>query len=80
MALEKELETYRSKLAELLPSEGKYVLIHGGDVVDTFAAYEDALKAGYQRFGLKPFMVKQILAIEPVYYSSRSLANYSKAI
>jgi len=49
-------------------------------VVDTFAAYEDALKAGYQRFGLEPFMVKQILAIEPVYYSSRSLANYSKAI
>jgi len=36
MALEKELETYRNKLAELAQHEGKYVLIHGDKVEDFF--------------------------------------------
>jgi len=73
MALEKELETYKSKLPELKAHEGKYVLIHGADVVDVFASYEDALKEGYKHFGLEPFMVKQILTIEPVFSFTRSI-------
>jgi hypothetical protein len=79
MALEKELETYRNKLPELMAHEGKYVLIHGDDVVDTFSSYEDALKEGYKRFGVKPFLVKQILAVEPVFYFTRPVAAVRKA-
>ncbi len=71
MALEKELETYKSKLPELKAQEGKYVLIHGTDVIDVFVSYEDALKEGYKRFGLEPFLVKQILTIEPVFSFTR---------
>jgi hypothetical protein len=79
MALEKELETYKNKLPELKAHEGKFVLIQGEHVVDTFTSYEDALKEGYKRFGIKPFLVKQILAIEPVFHFSRPIAANRKA-
>lgn len=71
MALEKELETYRSKLAELLQHEGKFVLIHGEDIVDYFSSYEDAIKDGYRRFSLTPFLVKQIQAVEQIRFVTR---------
>jgi hypothetical protein len=74
MALEKELATYQAKLPELKQFEGKFALIHEDRFVDTFAAYEDAIKAGYQQFGLKPFLVKQIHTIEPVFYFSRPIS------
>jgi hypothetical protein len=73
MALEKELATYNSKLSELKQHEGKYVLIQGDNIIDMFTSYDDALKDGYKRFGLTPFMVKQIHAVEPVYYSTRPI-------
>lgn len=79
MALEKELETYKSKLPELKAHEGKYVLIQGDKVVDMFTSYEDALKEGYKQFGLTPFLVKQILAVEPVYCFTRPIGAVHKA-
>ena len=60
MALEKELATYRRRLPELTSSEGRFVLIHGDDVVDTHSSYDDAIKGGYGKFGLLPFLVKQL--------------------
>jgi hypothetical protein len=74
MALEKELETYKGKLPELKGSEGKFVLIHGTDVIDTFTSYEDAIKEGYARFKLEPFLVKQIHASEQVQFVTRLVA------
>lgn len=72
MALEKELETYRLKLSELKAEEGKFVLIHGKDVVRTFTSYEDAIKEGYAQFGPnEPFLVKQIQIIEYAHFISR---------
>lgn len=71
MALEKELETYKSKLAELLVDEGKFVLIHGDKVIDTFGTYEDAIKDGYAKFGLRPFFVRQIQSAEQIHFISR---------
>lgn len=73
MALEKELETYKRKLPELKESEGKFVLIHKAEVIDTFVSYEDALKEGYKRFKLEPFLVKQIRTVEQVQFVSRSV-------
>jgi hypothetical protein len=64
MALETEQETYTKNLPALLPSSGKYVLIHGSTVEGIYDTYQDALKVGYDKFGLKPFMVKQIAAVE----------------
>jgi hypothetical protein len=71
MALETELATYKAKLEELKAQEGKYVLIHGNDVIDTFSSYDDALKAGYAAVGLKPFLVKQIQGVENAHFIAR---------
>jgi hypothetical protein len=79
MALEKELATYQAKLPELKQHEGKFVLIHGDQVVDTFTSYDDALKEGYKQFGLKPFLVKQILTIEPVFSFTRPIGVVRKS-
>ena len=71
MALEKELETYKVKLPELAAHEGKFALIHGTDIVDVYGTYEDALKEGYAKFKLEPFLVQQINSIEQVQFVSR---------
>ena len=71
MSLENELKIYHDKLPELKQFEGKFVLIGDGAVVDTFTSYEDAIKEGYSKFGLKPFLVKQIRTIEDVQFISR---------
>jgi hypothetical protein len=73
MTLERELQTYAERLPKLLADEGRYVLIHGGEVVGIFTAYEDALAAGYERCGLTPFLVKRISAVEPVHRFTRPL-------
>ena len=75
MALERELQAFRKSLPKLIAdgSEGKYALVHGDDVVDVFGTYEDAIKEGYAKFGLDPFLVKQIQAVEQVQFISRPL-------
>lgn len=72
MALEKEQETYRRLLPELEQHQGKYVLIHGDELVDLFGSYEDAIRGGYRKFGPDdPFLVKLIEATEEVHFISR---------
>jgi len=75
MALETEVETYRIRLPELAADEGKFVLIHGDQVVDVYGTYEDAIKEGYAKFGLEPFLVKQIQTTEQVHFISRFQAT-----
>ena len=77
MALEKELQTYKNKLPELKKDEGKFVLIHGDDVIDTYSSYDDAIKEGYKKFHLEPFLVKQIRSIEQIQFISRSISPCS---
>jgi len=72
-SLEKELLTYREKLPELKDQEGKFVLIQGDTVVNVYDTYADALKEGYDKFGVSPFLVKKIEAIEQVQYITRPL-------
>lgn len=74
MALEKELETYKAKLPELKEHEGKFALVHGNDFVDVYTSYEDAIKEGYSKFKLEPFLVKQIHATEQALFISRIVA------
>jgi len=68
-----ELATYDAHLPELLVSEGKFVLILGEEVGGVYDDYGAALDAGYEKYGLKPFLVKQICAAEPIHYFSRDL-------
>ena len=73
MALEKELETFARELPNLLASSGKYVVISASEVAGVFAAYEDAIRAGYEKYGLTPFLVKEIQATERVQYFTRPM-------
>ena len=73
MALETEIETYRRLLPELLAKQGKFVLIKGNEQAGTFDTYGDALKAGYEKFKLEPFLVKQISPAEQISYFTREL-------
>lgn len=69
--LDKELQTYTQRLPDLLSHAGKFVLIHGETVVETYDTYEDAIKAGYEKFQLDPFLVKQIAQVERIAFFSR---------
>lgn len=73
MALEKEQATYDRELQNLLGSEGKYALVHGEEVVGVYDTYNDALQIGYDRFGLNPFLVKRIQAVEQVHSFTRDI-------
>jgi hypothetical protein len=79
MALEKELATYKAKLTELTADEGKYVLIHGEKLEGIYTSYEDAIKEGYSKFGLTPFLVKQIHTVEHVQFISRCVQPAKRA-
>jgi hypothetical protein len=74
MALERELAVYKQKLPELAEQEGKFALVHGEDFVDVYSTYEDAIKEGYNRFKLEPFLVKRIQASEQALFISRIVA------
>ena len=73
MALEREMATYQANLPELLANEGRYVVIKGEEIAGAFESYEGALQAGYDRFGLGPFLVKKIQRHEPIHYFTRDL-------
>ena len=64
--LEREWATYQSRKSELLEHHaGEHVLIHGEEVLGFFPSREDALKAAYKKVGFVPFLVHEILAVEP---------------
>jgi hypothetical protein len=54
-------------------NEGRFVLIHKDDEPSIWDTYKDALAAGYQQFGLDPFLVKQIRGLEQVQFITRNL-------
>lgn len=70
-ALETELKTYEAEKDGLLAHEGKFVVIHGSEILGIYGSYEDALKAGYEKYKLEPFLVKKIQAIDAVNFLTR---------
>lgn len=72
--LERERKTYEEKKAELLASSaGKFVVIQGDQVAGVWDTQDDALRAGYERFNLEAFLVKEITEVERVHYFTRDL-------
>jgi len=72
-ALEKELATYNAKLPELFADTGKFVLIKEDKLEGVFDTYGDALKVGYERFKLEPFLVRQIGVDERALFFARDV-------
>jgi hypothetical protein len=69
--LQKEIETYNAKLPQLLGSVGRFVLVKGDEIEGIYETYADALKVGYERFKLDPFMVKRISPSEQIHCFTR---------
>ena len=64
--LDEEVRTYENRKPELLgSSEGKFVLIKGVEVAGIYESETDAITDGYNRFGNVPFLVRQVLRVEP---------------
>ena len=72
--LRAEIETYEKHKSQLIAeSEGKYVLVHEEQIAGVWDTYQDALRVGYNRFGLRPFLVKQIQGVETVQHFTRDI-------
>lgn len=65
-----ELEFYKVHKAEWLQRHsGQYVVLKGSEVLGFYAALTDAYTAGASTWGIgKDFLVKQVLAYEPVFF------------
>jgi hypothetical protein len=74
-ALQQEVEAYNRLLPSLLSQQGRFALIQASELVGTYDTYQDALAAGYEKFKLAPFLVKQIAPAQQVAYFTRDLAR-----
>lgn len=63
-----ELSVYATQKQAWLPAhQDEFVLIGEGAPTGFFKSYEEALRAGLQKFGIKtPFLIKQVAEQEPV--------------
>ncbi len=70
MALLDEERNYfeANKAKWLTRHKNQYVLVKGSELAGVFGDGQSAYAAGLERFGLQPFLVKQVLAEEPVVY------------
>ena len=74
MAIDREWETFLANLPALLEKEaGRYVLIHGDQVVGVWDTKAEALEEGYRRFLLESFLVQRIVADEKPIFVPRGL-------
>lgn len=73
--LEQEIETFEKHLGEWQRSRlGQCVLIKGGDVVGFYSTTDEALTVGAQKFGLEPFLIREITpSREPVWIPALAL-------
>lgn len=73
-SLNREQAVYEANLSGWLPDhEGEYVLIKGDNIDGFYESRDEALSAGYARFGIGPLFVKQIWPSEPVNHIPNAL-------
>jgi hypothetical protein len=78
MSLERELETFRRELPNLLrdpANHDKFALIHGDTLHGVWPTVDDALTAGYDKFQLEPFLVKEVTEHERPRHFSRNVTR-----
>ena len=68
MALERELEYFNARKAELLKAyQGKFVLIKGDQLVGAFDTAATAYEEGVSKFGIESFLVRRVLEQDEAY-------------
>ena len=78
MSLDIELQTYLRERPGWVAAglTGQWVVIHGADVVGFYKSLDEALQAGYDRFGLDElFMARQIAEVDHPIHASRRAAH-----
>ena len=73
--LRSELEYFEAHRAELVrAARGKYALVKGEHLGGIYEDRNDAIRAGYEKFGNEPFLVKEILEVDiPLNFTSFNL-------
>jgi hypothetical protein len=67
VSLSQEQAVYEANMHRWLHEhEREYVLVKGVEVIGIFATRDEALDAGYARFGVVPLFVKEVMASEPI--------------
>ncbi len=77
MALEHELEIFRRELPSLIAAggQGKFALVYGDQLDSGWDSEAEALAAGYDQFGLDPFLVMLITEREEPRFFSRKVSQ-----
>lgn len=76
MNVQNAIETYNENFNSLLSHEGEYIILYGDKQFEGYwKSYDDALKAGYEQFGLEPFFVKKIEREESAHYFTRGVIS-----
>jgi spore cortex formation protein SpoVR/YcgB (stage V sporulation) len=59
--VDRNYEEFKKLLPDLLKSyPGKYVVIHSGELSETFDTFGDAVRFGVEKFGKEKFSVQEI--------------------
>jgi hypothetical protein len=65
--LAREAQVFAERVEDWRQTQlGKYVVIKGDDVVGFYASLEQAFRVGTEKFGLEPFLVRQIVPTDVV--------------
>lgn len=65
--LAEELAFFEENKSEWLTHySGKFALIKGRELIDTFTTLEEGYQEGVRCFGTNPFLVRQIIEEEPI--------------
>jgi hypothetical protein len=77
VALEQELETFARELPRLLAEghRGEFALVFHDHVESILPSLPEALQAGYDRFGVAPFLVKEVTDHEEPKFFSRNVSR-----
>jgi hypothetical protein len=72
--LSRELAVYDQNHVRLLgEAAGRWVVVADQNIQGVWDTYEDALKHGYDTFGLAPFLVKKVEAVEHAQLFTRNV-------
>ena len=74
--LTEEMNAYEAHLAEWAAQEGKFVVIRRAQVLGFFGSYDAALRAGYDAFGIVPFLVKPVRRHKEIHLVTRMIAPH----
>ncbi len=70
------MTVFRRELPHLLAepgNRGMFALVHGDEVAGLYPTFEAGLSAGYDKFGLDTFLVKEVTEHEEPRYFPRNL-------